>query len=69
MTNEEEIKQLKEEIRKLKILVQLGIGLAGIQHYRNDRKRWNSLNQFMIDMGLDPATFDINEDGVQYTKI
>ena len=69
MTSEEEIKQLKEEIRKLKILVQLGIGLAGIQCYGSDPKRWNSLNKFMIDMGLEPATFTIGESDVEYSKI
>lgn len=63
----EELEQLEDEVAKLKILVQLAIGLGGSAAYimHNDPKRWNGLCKYMAHMGLDNNTsFEITGDGV-----
>jgi hypothetical protein len=63
----EGIEQLEAEVAKLKILVQLAIGLGGSAMFvlHNDSERWNGLCKYMAHMGLDSDTaFEINGDGV-----
>lgn len=67
MTQKERIEQLEAEVAKLKILVQLALGLGGSAMFvmHNDPKRWNGLCKYMAHMGLDNDTaFEINGDGV-----
>lgn len=67
MTQKERIEQLEAEVAKLKVLVQLALGLGGSAMYvkRNDPKRWEGLCKYMVHMGLDNDTsFKINGDGV-----
>lgn len=67
MTQKERIEQLEAEVAKLKILVQLAIGLGGTALFvlHNDSDRWNGLCKYMAHMGLDNDTaFEINGDGV-----
>ena len=67
MTEKERIEQLEAEVAKLKILVQLALGMGGnamfVQH--NDSEHWNGLCKYMAHMGLDNNTgFEITGDGV-----
>ncbi|MBO4736427.1 MAG: hypothetical protein J5614_08530 [Paludibacteraceae bacterium] len=67
MTQKERIEQLEEEVRKLKILVQLAIGLGGTATYvlHHDNERWCALCQYMAHMGLNENTeFKITQTGV-----
>lgn len=67
MTQKERIEQLEAEVAKLKVLVQLAIGLGGSAMYvvHNDPKRWNGLCKYMAHMGLENDTsFEITGDGV-----
>ena len=67
MTQKERIEQLEAEVAKLKILVQLAIGLGGNALFvlHHDPERWNGLCKYMAHMGLDNDTaFEINGDGV-----
>ena len=63
----EELEQLDAEVSKLKILVQLAIGLGGSTLFvtHHDSERWNGLCKYMAHMGLyDDISFEINKDGV-----
>lgn len=67
MTQKERIEQLEAEVAKLKILVQLAIGLGGnalfVMH--QDSERWYGLCKYMAHMGLDnDIAFEINGNGV-----
>ena len=67
MTQKERIEQLEAEVAKLKILVQLALGLGGSAMFvmHNDHKHWNGLCKYMEHMGLDNNTaFEITDDGV-----
>ena len=67
MTQKERIEQLEEEVRKLKILVQLAIGLGGTAVYvcHHDNERWRALCNYMSHMGLNENTeFKITPSGV-----
>ena len=67
MTQKERIEQLEAEVAKLKILVQLAIGLGGNALFvlHDDYKRWYGLCKYMKHMGLDnDIAFEINGDGV-----
>ena len=67
MTQKERIEQLEAEVAKLKILVQLAIGLRGTALFvlHQDSERWNGLCKYMAHMGLDNDTaFKITGDGV-----
>ena len=66
MTQKERIEQLEEEVRKLKILVQLAIGLGGTAVYvcHHDNERWRALCNYMSHMGLNENTeFKITPSG------
>ena len=67
MTQKDRIEQLEAEVAKLKILVQLAIGLGGnalfVMH--QDSERWYGLCKYMAHMGLENDTsFEITADGV-----
>ena len=67
MTQKERIEQLEAEVAKLKILVQLAIGLGGNALFvlHHNPERWNGLCKYMAHMGLDNDTaFKITSDGV-----
>lgn len=67
MTQKERIEQLEAEVAKLKILVQLAIGLGGTAVYvcHHDNERWRALCNYMSHMGLNENTeFKIDPSGV-----